>query len=100
MFVRFLLIHELFWGGWEGSAGGLFPFFPLLSGPDVGEAGETRPRKEQHKIDSHDRKGRKRLLFFNHFYICWFRKIQIFMVNGSSRDLFKMHCAWNLYVLF
>lgn len=21
------------------------------------------------------------------------RKIQIFMVNGSSRDLFKMHCA-------
>lgn len=34
------------------------------------------------------------LFFFNHFFIyVGSRKIQIFMVNGSSRDLFKMHCA-------
>lgn len=86
--------------GWEGSAGGLFPFF-LAYQDQMLEAGETPPRKEEHKNNLHDRKGRKRLLFLNlFFYICWLRKIQIFMVNGSSRDLFKMHCAWNLYVIF
>lgn len=33
--------------------------------------------------------------FFYHFFFIYVgsRKIQIFMVNGSSRDLFKMHCA-------
>lgn len=68
----------------------------------MGEAGEAWPRKEERKNDLHDRKGRKKTVFFfkSFFYICWFREIQIFMVNGSSRDLFKMHCAWNLYVIF
>lgn len=82
--------------------GGSFSFFPRSSGPDVGEAGEAWPRKEERKNDLHDRKGRKKTVFFfkSFFYICWFREIQIFMVNGSSRDLFKMHCAWNLYVIF
>lgn len=68
LFVRFLLIHELFLGV-GGKCWGSFSFFPRLSGPDVGEAGETQPRKEEHENDLHDRKGRKRLLFFflNHF---------------------------------
>lgn len=42
-------------------------------------------RKKKKKTD--------KCLFFIIFYICWLPRIQIFMVNGSSRDLFKMHCA-------
>lgn len=81
--------------------GEAFSFFLAHRDPVVGEAAAAQPRKEGRKNDSHDRKGRKRLSFQIFFlYICWFREIQIFMVNGSSRDLFKMHCAWNLYVIF
>lgn len=32
------------------------------------------------------------------FYISWLLKI--FMVNGSPLNLFKIHCAWNLYFSF
>lgn len=39
------------------------------------------------------KKETDKCLFFIIFYICWLPRIQIFMVNGSSRDLFKMHCA-------
>lgn len=59
---------------------GSFSFFPHLLGPDVGEAGETRPRKEEHKNDLHDRKGRKRLLFF-------FKSFFIYVGSGKYRYL-------------
>lgn len=58
--------------------------------------------KKELKNDLHDgervreKKEKKRLTnvcFLSFFYICWLPRIQIFMVNGSSRDLFKMHCA-------
>lgn len=109
--VRFLLIHKLLIGaGGVGGAGVCF-LFPPLPGTDAAEEGprgKKRPssdRTKERKNDLHDGiKGEKKtdfsfVLFFfllNRFfflYICWFPKIQIFMVNGSSHNLFKMHCA-------
>lgn len=51
----------------------------------MGKGYEFWERKKKKETD--------KCLFFIIFYICWLPRIQIFMVNGSSRDLFKMHCA-------
>lgn len=104
MFVRFLLIHKLLRGGGEGGAGVCF-LFPVLSGTDVGRAWKSpasKGRRNERTIctmgKGENKKKKLKTDFFvfllNHFfYICWFPKIQIFMVNGSSHNLFKMHCA-------
>lgn len=91
-----------FTGGGEGGAGFCF-LFPRLPGTEVGRAGKARPPREEGRKERFARwekeKIRKKrlnndfLFFLVIFYICWFPKIQIFMVNGSSRNLFKMHCA-------
>lgn len=81
----------------------LFLVYPHRGGARKAPAPHEEEAKERFADDGKEKirreKKRKRLnsncfVFFNHFFIyVGSRKIQIFMVNGSSRDLFKMHCA-------
>lgn len=91
-------------GGGEGGAGFCFLFLVYLERLWAGRKKKAQPTQEEGTKEGFARwekeiKKIKRLnidfccFFYHFFYICWFPKIQIFMVNGSSRNLFKMHCA-------
>lgn len=104
LFVRFLLIHMLLRGGGEGGAGFCFLFLVYLERMWEGREKPSTVKRNKRTICTMGKGENKKklkteqwfLFFFIIFYICWFPKIQIFMVNGSSRNLFKMHCAWNV----
>lgn len=95
--------------GWGGSvcAGFCFLFlvYPHRGGARKAPAPHEEEAKERFADDGKEKIWREKkrkikteqqlfFLFFLSFFIyVGSRKIQIFMVNGSSRDLFKMHCA-------